>query len=70
MAENIEVRAGRTLPTSITLTNKELKKSIYIRNVEGANNKFVLNNAAQQTIEDHTIETTVTWLVRKQLINL
>lgn len=70
MVENIEVRAGRTLPTSITLTNKELEKSIYIRNVEGANNKFVLNNASQQTIEDHTIETTVTInLVGAQAVN-
>ncbi len=55
--ENIEIRSGQTLPTSITLTNDRLDKSIYIRNVEGAMNKFEFkdengNNSAPQTSID------------------
>jgi len=52
--DKIEVRSGRGLPDTITLTNKTLNRSINIRNVAGAMNKFTLIDAGQLGIYDHT----------------
>ncbi len=52
--DKIEVRSGRGLPDTITLTNKTLNRSINIRNVAGATDKFTLIDAEQLNIYDHT----------------
>ncbi|MDE6565487.1 MAG: hypothetical protein K2L47_00295, partial [Clostridia bacterium] len=68
--DSILIRSGRTLPTSITLTNEKLGKSIYIRNVEGAMTKFEFKDESGKNSAEQTSIKGVTYEAAKIRINL